>query len=292
MPIQTIPDTQSLWIFVTVFEQLSVSKAARILKLSQPAVSKRITCLEKNLGTQLFSREGKKLAATPAGTMLFPYAKELIEKLYDFTKRAEDNEKNISGRLSMGTSHHIGLYYLPQILKRFTEIYPDVEVDIAFLDTDRLKEAVISMDLDFALGTLFNIPEAQIEQITYWQDRLQVCVGHQHPLAKKDTASLETLATYQAILPSQFTYTYQEVSSLFKENNLLLQARIPTNQLQTIKMLVEANLGWSVLPENIADDKVKRLKVPGFEISRELGLMKRKNMVLSQAAKAFLRLIR
>ncbi|TNE99845.1 MAG: LysR family transcriptional regulator, partial [Gammaproteobacteria bacterium] len=105
------------------------------------------------------------------------------------------------------------------------------------------------------------------------------------------SASLEDLSRYPAILPDTTTATYRTVSRLFLEANLPLNQQIPTNYLETIKMMTSVGLGWSVLPLSMADESLHRLE-SGHSISRVLGAIGLSGRQLSQAAKALLDIVR
>ena len=129
-------DTGNLDAFLAVAHSRSFSRAAEQLHLTQPAISKRIASLEQQLDARLFDRIGKHVQLTEAGRALKPRAELILNTLND-TRRALGNlSATIQGRLSLATSHHIGLHRLPPVLRRFTKAYPGVVLDIQFLDSE------------------------------------------------------------------------------------------------------------------------------------------------------------
>ena len=125
-------DINNLTAFIEVAKQQSFSKAAEILFLTQPAISKRITALETELGTALFNRINRKVTLTEAGRALLPRAQNLRYELEDIRRIASQLSEQVAGSLSMGTSHHIGLHRLPPFLSFFNTTYPDVHLDLHF----------------------------------------------------------------------------------------------------------------------------------------------------------------
>src|SRR2546426_1778475 len=106
-------DTQALAAFIAVAESASFSRAGEALHLSQPAVSKRIAALEEQLRSPLFDRVGRRIGLTDAGRALLPYAKRVLQDIEDGRRALSHLSDKVSGRLSIGTSHHIGLHRLP-----------------------------------------------------------------------------------------------------------------------------------------------------------------------------------
>ena len=106
-------DISNLQAFVVVADTASFSLAAEQLHVTQPAVSKRISTLENQWDTRLFNRLGRKVLLTEAGQMLLPRAKRILSELEDCRRALGNLSGQVSGTLSIATSHHIGLHRLP-----------------------------------------------------------------------------------------------------------------------------------------------------------------------------------
>ena len=281
-------DTQALTAFLAVAESGSFSTAAERLFLTQPAVSKRIAQLEQQLGTRLFDRVGRRIRLTEAGEALLPRARQVLLDLEDMRRAISNLTGTVSGTLRIGTSHHIGLHRLPPVLRRFSREYPDVKLDIHFIDSEEAWEAVLHGDLEMGVVTLPPQPDPRLHSQAVWQDPLVFMAAPEHPLARLDRVTLETLTGYSAILPSPVTFTRRIVESLFEEQALTLNISMSTNYLETIHMMVSIGLGWSVLPETMLDDSVVRLNVDTALPVRRLGVVTHPGRSRSNAAGAFL----
>ena len=281
-------DTQALTAFLAVAESGSFSTAAERLFLTQPAVSKRIAQLEQQLGTRLFDRVGRRIRLTEAGEALLPRARQVLLDLEDMSRAISNLTGTVSGTLRIGTSHHIGLHRLPPVLRRFSREYPDVKLDIHFIDSEEAWEAVLHGDLEMGVVTLPPQPDPRLHSQAVWQDPLVFMAAPEHPLARVDRVTLETLTGYSAILPSPVTFTRRIVESLFEEQALTLNISMSTNYLETIHMMVSIGLGWSVLPETMLDDSVVRLNVDTALPVRRLGVVTHPGRSRSNAAGAFL----
>lgn len=281
-------DTQALTAFLAVAESGSFSTAAERLFLTQPAVSKRIAQLEQQLGTRLFDRVGRRIRLTEAGEALLPRARQVLLDLEDMSRAISNLTGTVSGTLRIGTSHHIGLHRLPPVLRRFSREYPDVKLDIHFIDSEEAWEAVLHGDLEMGVVTLPPQPDPRLHSQAVWQDPLVFMAAPEHPLARLQRVPLETLTGYSAILPSPVTFTRRIVESLFEEQALTLNISMSTNYLETIHMMVSIGLGWSVLPETMLDDSVVRLNVDTALPVRRLGVVTHPGRSRSNAAGAFL----
>jgi len=278
-------DTNTLQAFLTVANTNSFSIAAEKLFITQPAVSKRIAALESELNTHLFDRIGRSISLTEAGRTLLPRAQRVIAEIEDSKRAVSNLSGKVEGRLSVGTSHHIGLHRLPPILRNYTLQYPDVELDLRFMDSEQACAAVLHGDLEIGIVTLPLEPIDKLIMKKIWHDPLSVVVGKTHPLAKKKNIKVEQLAEHTAILPARGTYTREVLERTLNPLNIHLRVSLSTNYLETIKMMVDVGLGWSVLPVSMLDKKNYRLiNVSGLKFERTLGVVQHRERTLSNAA--------
>ena len=283
-------DTQSLNVFMRVADLSSFSLAAEQLYLTQSAVSKRIQQLESQLNSPLFERHNRTISLTEAGIALYSKAQQILDLVSDTELTLQNLSGTVTGTLSMATSHHIGLHRLPPILKEFVRCYPDAQLNLEFMGSERAYKAVLSRQVELALTTLENNPPDGIESSLIWLDDMVCVCSAEHTLAQTNTPSLKQLADTPAILPEPDTITFQLVEATFIKKGLKLQAPMPTNYLETIKMMVSVGLGWSLLPESmvIHDQQLHRIRWPGPDIQRPLGLIHLQHRTLSNAATAFI----
>jgi DNA-binding transcriptional LysR family regulator len=282
----------ALQAFIEVADHESFSEAAEALYLTQPAVSKRVALLESELGTRLFDRIGRRVSLTPTGTALLPRARRLINDARELKRLISDLSGEVRGRLVMGTSHHIGLHRLPAPLKRFTERFPQVELDIRFMDSEAACRAVETGDLELAIVTLPPERPASLHLEKIWHDPLAFMVGLDHPLAGRDAVDLTELMAYPAVLPGGTTYTRGVLEQAVRDSTAELHVAMATNYLETLRMLVATGLGWSLLPATLLDDEVHALPVRGMTLSRDLGAATHRKRSLSNAGQEMIRVCR
>lgn len=291
-------DTQLLEAFIAVAESGSFSDAAEKIHLTQPAVSKRIALLEDKLNCRLFDRIARSVTLTEAGEALLPRANHILREIADTTQAINDLSGDISGRLRLAISHHIGLHRLPPILKQFALAYPEVTIDVDFMDSEKAYEGILQGRFEVAAITLAPEAHPKIESKTIWPDPLVFMVSEDHPLLAKSqhkqntNPTLDDLRNYPAILPGLGTYTGRMTRALFEQQKVPLPPTMTTNYLETIKMMVSIGLGWSLLPKSMLEPGIREIEIRGIQIQRELGYIHHREKSLSNAAKAFIHLLK
>ncbi|MDZ7749992.1 MAG: LysR family transcriptional regulator [Halofilum sp. (in: g-proteobacteria)] len=268
------------------------SRAADALFLTQPAVSKRVSALEEELRARLFDRMGRSVVLTEAGEALLPHARRVLGEVEASRQAVSDLRGTVGGRLRIGTSHHIGLHRLPPILRAYTAGYPEVELDLHFMDSEQACQAVDRGELELAVVTLPESPAASLETETLWPDPLVLVAAPEHPLAGRSGVALAELAAHPAVLPAATTFTRRILAEALRPHGLRLHVALETNYLETIKMMVSVGLGWSALPRTMADAGLALLDVPALALERRLGLVRRVGRTPGNAATAFARVAR
>ncbi|NYT74701.1 LysR family transcriptional regulator [Halomonas sp. QX-2] len=287
-------DTQSLQAFLAVADTQSFSRAAEQLYLTQPAVSKRIATLESQVGARLFDRIGRRIALTEAGNVLLPQARRILFTVEDSRRALANLSGQVGGRLTLATSHHIGLHRLPPLLKQYTQRHPEVELDLHFLDSEQAYQGVLDGTLEMAVVTLAPHPHEQLQVVELWRDRLCFTCAIDHPLAShaknqahtdQGALSLSALCDFNCIMPGAKTFTGSLIAQRFAEASLQLPVSMATNYLETLKMMCSVGLGWSLLPEKMIDSELVELEVDTAPIHRPLGYLVHTNRTLSNAAR-------
>ncbi|MBS3803345.1 MAG: LysR family transcriptional regulator [Oleiphilaceae bacterium] len=283
-------DTQALAAFVAVVDEHSFSGAAETLNLTQPAISKRIATLEQQLGAPVIDRSQRKLALTDTGERLIPFARRILDELHNARLSLSAHDGEIRGRLTLIASHHIGLHHLPAWLRRLNRDYPDVSLSLQFMDSESAFDHMRKRSAELAFVTLNDAMEHSFEVHARWDDPMAFVVGNDHPLTRLAAPELSDLADYNALLPDPGTATYRAISRLFMDADLTLRPEMPTNYLETIKMMTSVGLGWSVLPRSMLDASLTKLATP-HPVSRVLGAVGLRGRQLSPGARTLLGIV-
>ena len=285
-------DISALQAFLAVAESGSFSRAAERIYLTQPAISKRIAALEKEVEARLFDRIGRGIRLTPAGEALLSRARHVLKELEDVKRGITNLSGNIAGELLLATSHHIGLHRLPGLLKRFHETYTQVRLNLQFMDSEKACQGVARGDLELAVVTLPPAAAAPLKTEKIWDDPLDIVVSAGHPLAREKRVKLARLLEYPAILPGPGTYTREIILNALGALRDRIQVGMATNYLEVLKMLAAIGLGWSALPRTMIDAGLNVVQIEKVEIRRELGIVTHEKRTLSNAGQAMIRIIR
>ena len=277
--------------FIAVAEHNSFSKASKMLHITQPAISKRIALLEAQLGSILFDRIGRKVILNEAGKALLPVALRIMQEVKESQRVIDNLSGEVSGHLSLVTSHHIGLHRLPEILKKYAQDYPQVRLDLAFMDSENACHKIEKGDFELGVVTLPLKPSKRLKITELWNDPLAIAIAPSHPLvelAQQKAITLNELAKHPAILPAVGTYTRTVIEKPVIQKQGALDVILETNYLETIHMMVSIGLGWSALPRTMLDNQLIEIPIKGLKIARTLGIVQHQGRSLSNAGKAFI----
>jgi len=281
-------DIAGLRAFIIIAEGGSFSLAAEHLHLTQPAVSKRIAALEAELNVRLFDRLNRTVRLTEAGVLLLPRARRILAEIDDSRRALRNLAGTVTGPLIVATSHHIGLHRLPPVLRTFATRYPQVQLDMRFMDSELAGAAVLRGEVELAVMTLPPQIEPPLAAMALWRDPLAAVASRSHPLAECPTPTAAQLTCHPAILPGPETFTRLVIEEGWRDWRVEPPVAFSTNYLETIKMMVAVGLGWSVLPRTMLDGELVELAIAGLDMERTLGVVRHTGQTLSNAARAMM----
>lgn len=270
---------ESLQMFCLVVDEGSISQAARLSYVSQPAVTRQIHQLENFYGALLFDRTDGKLKVTGAGKMLYPFAKSIV---HDF-HRSKESIKQAMGEyhtnLHVGASFTIGEYLLPSLLGRYKKQTPDIKVTLTIKNTPAVLEDLANDVIDMALveGLVEN-KEFIVEKFA--DDELIVVCSPEHVWGEQ--IQIEELIHERMIWRESGSGTRLIVENSLREYGIVekMESYMELGSTQAIKSAVEAGLGISILPRLTVARELKlgllrEVGIEGVIISRNLWLVKK-----------------
>lgn len=172
-----------LYIFIAVYQEMSITKAAERLHLAQPRVSQAVKELEEEYGVRLFERLNRKLFVTEKGERLYDYAVHLLE----LSQEMEEDllSSGNGGRIRLGSSITAGAFLVPERAARFQEHYPECRLEVSVQNSGKVIRQVLKNELD--LGVIEDRAEEEmLVKIPFREDRLYFLCGASHPLAEKE----------------------------------------------------------------------------------------------------------
>ncbi len=288
-------DFDQLNTFVEVVKHGSFSLAGRKVFRSQSAVSAQIRQLEQEYGQKLFGRLGKTVRLTPAGEKLYEYAGRMLALRQESLSAVADQSATPRGTVTIGANEATCLYVLPSIFARFHQLYPDVQISIYRNFSHKILQRVEDGTIDLGIVTLpAKSPSLKVHPI--YRDRVVAIVSSKNPLAKEKSLTVKDVASQPLIFPKT-GFTRQALDKFFRPYVTDLRIVMELPSVTMIKLFVGANLGVSLISEGFAKDdvragRVKLIPIKDVEMTRELGLIYRRDRHLSRSAAAFVELVR
>ena len=188
--------------FVRTAQTLNFSEAARSLYISQSTLSQQIKALENELGTVLFQRDSHSASLTESGSMLLPLAIRTIRDAEACKAQVEDLNEMLSGELNIGVTHSFS-HILTETVKEFVKAYPGVKLNIVYRNMAELMEALRHQEVDLVLAFKPDTPYSEIESEDLFSDRLSVIMRRDHPLAGKESITLDELRRHRLAIPAK-----------------------------------------------------------------------------------------
>lgn len=281
---------ESLQAFVAVVDTGVFSAAAERLHLSQPAISKRIQSLEATLERPLFERQGRRVRPTEVAERLLPEAREILARLRAIEQQIADLDTAVHGRIRLATSHHIALHRLPGPLAALHDRYPDLELSLAFMDSETGVEAILRGDADLALATLPDDLPGEVEAAPVWTDELVPMIARRRN-SEEPLDTLERLKRWPAILPPVDSTTRSHIEQSLSAQGLRPRAAQESPYLEVIRMMIGAGLGIGFLPRSMATDDLVVLDWPHPSITRSLGWVRHSARYTSRSVLALTNLL-
>ncbi len=259
--------------FKTVADLASFSLAAQRLKLSQPSVSYQVKELEETLGVPLLDRLGKRVQLTEAGTLLYGYARRMLEVLDEASVAIEEMRGIKRGTLRVGASTTVGIYLLPAALGAFKKLHPGLVISLEIGTRARVQEQVLRNELDLAVvGPALNDPELAIDP--FLTDELVVVAPANHPLAGKHELTLKDLAGQPFVMREAASGSRWSLEKAARKAGARLQVAMELGSNGAIKHAVESGLGLAVISRyacalEFSSGRLVELDVHGFPIRRD-----------------------
>ncbi|TKT69544.1 LysR family transcriptional regulator [Aquamicrobium sp. LC103] len=280
--------------FLMVVELGSFHRAADTLNLSQPALSRRIQKLESVIGGALLERSTRHVASTAMGMELLPLVRRMLEE-FDaslFTTREAGVQRSYI--INMACIPTAAFYFLPLVIGRFSQEYPLVRFSILDLPATQGVQSVARGEVEFGINFMGN-SDPDLEFIRLIEDPFVLAARKDHDLAGKSVVSWSELSPYPLITVHRSSANRTLLDASLAKSNLRLPWSYEVTHLSTSLGLVEAGLGISVLPRLAMPQTDHPFLVPipirNPEVSRTIGILKRRGVSLSPAAERFLRML-
>ena len=235
--------------FVAAATELNFRRAAALLNMTQPPLSRQIQLLEDHLGVQLFERVGRTVKLTPAGSAFLADATRLL----DLSEQAESTVKRASkgktGRVRVGFTGAAGYELVPGLLVTAARVLPEIEIILFELGSAAQIDAFAANTID--LGFMRPLPSRQsLGSALVEEEPMIIALPSDHPLCRFDQIAIRQLDRQSFVMPSPThgKYFYNRIAEVFGPHRITPHIVQYIDQTPTIVSLVRAGLGLSIVP--------------------------------------------
>lgn len=286
-----------LRILKAVATEKNFTKAAAVLYLSQPALSKQVKTLENNLDISLINRERNKISLTESGKVLLQYSERILALCEESCRVLIELKNGDRGNLTVGASQTIGTYLMPRVLALFAKNYPQINLKVQVNSTRIIAKKIINREIDIAIvgGEISDDLQKNVIIQPFGLDELTLIISKSHPFTKKARINKEDLYNLD--------YITLNSNSTIKNfiDNILIQNQIETKQLKTIlqlnsiegiKTAVSLGLGAAFVSSSAIEKEIKLqtiaiIKIENIKITRKLSIITNPECYRSKAFEFF-----
>ena len=285
-------DLTTLNVFIAVAEEASLAKAAAREHLAASAISKRLVDMESDLNVKLFERKPNGMFLTTAGGAFLRHARLIMRNVAELQAELKDFSAGVRGTIRVLANATSITGYLPENLKAFVALYPQVRVELEESTTYDTLRAVAHNAADIGIYGDVVVP-TDLVSFVYRKDRLALLVPADHALAGRSLVTFAETVGFDYIGAPKGSSIDTALLHASDELGVSLKANIRTAGFEAISSLVAAGLGIAVVPHSVAtiyehSGRVKALKLDETWAERRLMICVRDVGALSPAAAAFL----
>lgn len=288
---------QHLETFCRVVEEGSFTKAADGLGFSQPTVTKQIKSLEEDLGARLLTRAQRRLQLTPAGEIVYDYARQIINAVRECRSALEGIDSPGQGDLRIGAVFTIALFTLPPVLEEFRRSHPRVTVHVRTGTNQSILGMVLHNEVDIGL-TAFPLTHPQIRTTPLFEDPVLLVASPGTEWARKRTLTPTEMSAIPMVSYQRMSQFRGFVDANFEAAGIRPNVVMEFDTHEMVKTMVQLGLGVAMIPksaveEDLAQGKLVTLQIAGFpKLTRVTAMLVREGRMETWAMKAFADLIR
>lgn len=286
-------------VFFEVARQLSFSKAAATLYISQPAISKHIQSLEKQYKLSLFERNANSVSLTTEGKILLEHvikAREL-QRAMEYELTSQRNLQLARGSLTLGTSTTISLYVIPPVFSAFHQEYPNIELKLVNRNSENILKALLDHEIDLAITEgKPNITSVRY-QFFLGDEVVAVCSARSE-LAKRKSISAEELKGITVALRERGSGTLQAVSEALHKSRISIadiRNKIVLGGTEALKNFLIGDTCLGFLPlrsvvKQLKNGELVKINIPHLTIQRAFYFVQRRGTGADRINQLFIKL--
>ena len=272
--------------FLTVAERRSVSDAATVLFVTQPALTTRIKKLEQELGVALFTRTPRGMRLTAEGRAFRSHAQRAVRSLAEGTELLRELREGRVGELQLGAAPAISTYVLPLLLRRFQTAFPNVHLIVRTGHSEEILELVLREQVH--LGLVRDLPHPAIASTPLYEDEIVLVIHPAHRFAERPSIEVADLAAERLILFDRTSSYFVLTSAFFREAGVVPRGVMELDNVDATKKMVEHGLGIAFLPytavrEELARGSLQEVGIEGYDpVRRPIVAIRRRDGVVPE----------
>lgn len=287
---------QHLVTFCRVVEEGSFTKAAQVQNMTQPSVTKQVGALEEHLQAQLFTRAAKQVRLTPAGQMVYDYARQILGLVGKCEQAVAELKLPGSGHVTLGCVHTIGLFTLPDLLAEYARAWPHVKINVRTGSINETIQMVLQGEVDLGLVTSPVVHE-RLESRALFDDPLVVVAAPTLGARLPEEVSVSLLAQQPLIAYVRGSRFRTATDQLLEQAGIKPEIVMEFDTHDAIKTMVGLGFGVAVAPRSVVTKDVARGDLVALSVtdlpasSRTASLILRRDEGRPPAVASFLSLL-
>ncbi|HFK1789418.1 TPA: LysR family transcriptional regulator [Bacillus pacificus] len=259
-----------LQVLIKTIELGSFTKAARVLNMTQPAVSHAISSIESELGVTILIRDKRKgLLVTDVGNRILVHIREILSSVEKIEQEVAMEKGHEVGTIRIGSFPSASAHFLPKMINHFKEKYPNLEVVLCEGTIKEVEDWLVSRVVDIGIVIL---PNKEMEIVPLTKGKMVVILREDHPLCKKEAITIRDLENEPIILCKG---GYEPpIIDMFKQSNVPLRAEYVISTVTTALNMIQEGLGIAILAELSLTNLPKNVQTRELEpqVWREIAL--------------------
>jgi LysR family transcriptional regulator, low CO2-responsive transcriptional regulator len=268
-----VTDLRQLRIFQTLSQTRSFTETAKIMSVTQSAVSHSIKALETTLGVTLFDRNGKRLQLTAEGSTLLLSACEILREVGRATQQLQNLRSGELTTVRFGTTDSICEFILPDVLCQLKQFSPEADLQLVTAESNEVLDQLCNGTIDIALSVHYVESDgghSGLQSVELFQDSLLLVTSNSHPWVRgTPPAGNADLAGQRYLLPGERSTTAQMVREWFNHHSIELSNCVEIPSLSAAIRLVETGFGVGVAPAWAIDRELKAGTLHAFPFLQE-----------------------
>ncbi len=263
-------------VFLSVAENLSFSKAAKEMLISQPAITKHIKELESKLNIALFERKGNKVYLTKAGELVYEYFKKINLSYRDLEFEIGKLHDTYKGKLRIGASSTISQYFIPAVIAAFHKRYPEIKVYLFNGNSFEMEQKLLKNEIDIALVEN-EASQTNIQYSNFLDDEIIACTGENSVYSYLNYISISDLQNIPIVLREKGSGTLEVIKNSLSTNKIdieKLNIQIYLGSTEAIKNFLSNFDGIALVSEKSVEKElllktIKKIPIKNLTISRK-----------------------